>query len=516
MTNPLPGLLTRLQDRIAPILTGPPILAFLPAITLAAFWFGGELALLLVSLGFPLLIASTGAFIGPRSGRARVPRDSVTGLMLRDGFDATLEHVYKAAATPGLRSACFVLELDDHGKTVDRHGQAAADLLLQRSGTRLLSTLREGDTVARMGDSRFAVCLMPVRQLDLELCIQISGRLQSALEEPVSVDGLSVYLSCSIGFCLRSRAPGDTAQEWLTAASDALAEAKQISSSSIRAYSAETRKKSNLRSELRDAAASALENGRIQPWFQPQISTDTGRVTGFEALARWTHQTHGLIAPDTFLPILEEAGLMQRLGQVMLYQSLTALKAWDKAGLQVPCVAVNFATDELRNPRLVDSIRWELDRFDLAPERLSVEILETVVSDCPDDTVTRNIAGLASLGCRIDLDDFGTGQASIAAIRRFAVSRIKIDRSFVTKADRDPDQQRLVGAILSMAERLDMETLAEGVETVGEHALLAQLGCDHVQGFGIARPMPFEQTLEWAASHTAKLREAPRIGRDIG
>ncbi|WP_424985977.1 putative bifunctional diguanylate cyclase/phosphodiesterase [Microbulbifer sp. S227A] len=515
MSNPSLGLLTRLQERIAPVLTGPPILAFLPAVTLAAFWFGGELALLLVSLGFPLLLASTGGF-GLGSGRAQVPRDSVTGLILRDGFDATLEHVHKSAAAPGLRSACFVLELDDHGKTIERHGRAATDLLIQRSGARLVSVLRDGDTVARMGDSRFAICLMPVRQLDLEICIQISGRLQSALEEPVSVDGLSVYLSCSIGFCLHSRAPGDTAQDWLTAASDALAEAKQISPSAIRAYSAETRKKSDLRSELRDDAASALENGRIQPWFQPQISADTGRVTGFEALARWTHQTHGLIAPDTFLPILEEAGLMERLGQVILYQSLTALKTWDKAGLQVPRVSVNFATDELRNPGLVDRVRWELDRFDLAPERLTVEILETVVSDCPDDTVTSNIAGLAQLGCRIDLDDFGTGQASISAIRRFAVSRIKIDRSFVSKADRDPDQQRLVGAILSMAERLDMETLAEGVETVGEHALLAQLGCDHVQGFGIARPMPFEQTQEWVASHLAKLRDAPRIGRDAG
>lgn len=515
MTNPSLVLLTRLQERIAPILMGPPILAFLPAITLAAFWFGGELALILVALGFPLVIAATGGF-GKLPDRALISRDSVTGLLLRDGFDATLDHVYQSTATPGLRSACFMLELDDYGKSVDRHGQAAADLIMQCSGTRLVSALRDGDTIARMGASRFAVCLIPVRHLDLELCIQISGRLQSAVEEPISVDGLSVYLSCSIGFCLHSRAPGETGQEWLAAASDALIEAKQISASTIRAYSAETRKKSGLRSELRDDAASALENGRIQPWYQPQISTDTGKVTGFEALARWTHPTHGLIAPDTFLPILEEAGLMERLGQVMLDHALTALKAWDTAGLDVPRVGVNFATDELRNPGLVDKILWALDRFDLPPERLSVEIVETVVADCPDDIVTRNIAGLAELGCRIDLDDFGTGQASIAAIRRFAVSRIKIDRSFVTKADRDPDQQRLVGAILSMAERLDMETLAEGVETAGEHALLAQLGCDHVQGYGIARPMPFEQTLDWVANHMAKLRDAPRIGRDVG
>ena len=133
------------------------------------------------------------------------------------------------------------------------------------------------------------------------------------------------------------------------------------------------------------------------------------------------------------------------------------------------------------------------------------------MAGAPDDTITRNINGLSQLGCRIDLDDFGTGHASIASIRRFSVSRIKIDRSFVIKADRDPEQQRMISAILTMAERLEVETLAEGVESVGEHALLAQLGCTHVQGFGIGKPMPFDQTLDWIASHNTKLQAAPKI-----
>lgn len=509
------GPLTRFQERIVPILTGPPILAFLPAMTLGAFWLGGEQALLMVSLGLPLVFAFSGAFgSGPR--RPVVPRDSVTGLMLREGFDAVVKQAHADTASSELRSACFFLELDDYAEAVDRHGQSAADRLVQRSGERIVAALRDGDTVARIGDSRFAVCLMPVRQLDLELCIQISGRLQTAIEEPVSIDGFSIYVSCSIGFCLRSRAPGNSPDDWVTAADAALADARQNGPSAIRSFSNEIQRKTRAKSDLRDDAAAALESGQIQPWYQPQISTDTGKVTGFEALARWTHPIHGLIAPDTFIPTMQDAGLMERLGQVMMYHALTALKAWDSAGMDVPRVGVNFATEELRNPGLVDKVRWELDRFELSPDRLSVEILETVVTDCPDDTVTRNIAGLAALGCRIDLDDFGTGNASIAAIRRFAISRIKIDRSFVMKADRDPEQQRLIGAILTMAERLELETLAEGVETVGEHALLAQLGCDHVQGFGIARPMPFDQTLDWITAHEAKLQDAPRIGRDVG
>ena len=302
----------------------------------------------------------------------------------------------------------------------------------------------------------------------------------------------------------------------MLATQDALTDAQRTGPSGIRAYSAEIRRKTEARHDLRNAAAAALENGQVQPWFQPQISTDTGKVSGFEVLARWNHPVYGLIAPDDFLPVMEHAGLLERLGQVMLYHALTALKAWDNAGADVPCIGVNFATDELRNPALVDKIRWELDRFDLAPDRLCVEILESVVTDNPDETVTRNIAGLGALGCRIDLDDFGTGHASVASIRRFAVSRIKIDRSFVMKADRDPEQQRLVGAILTMAERLGIETLAEGVETVGEHALLAQLGCDHVQGFGIGRPMPFDQTLDWIAAHESKIQDAPPIIRETG
>ncbi|MEC7257087.1 MAG: EAL domain-containing protein, partial [Pseudomonadota bacterium] len=315
--------------------------------------------------------------------------------------------------------------------------------------------------------------------------------------------------------CMNARGDSE-AGEWMRAAETALTDARQSGPSSIRAYSADMKRRASTRQDLRKEVEVALEKGQIIPWFQPQISTDTGRVTGFEALARWLHPAHGMIPPSDFLPLMEETGQMERLGQTMLQHALTAICAWDRVGADVPCIGVNFAGDELRNPSLVEQVKWELDRFDLTPDRLAVEVLETVVADSPDDMVARNIRGLAALGCRIDLDDFGTGHASIASIRRFSVSRIKIDRSFVLKADQDPEQQRMIAAILTMAERLGVATLAEGVETVGEHALLAQLGCDHVQGFGIGRPMPFEQTLDWITNHAAKLADAPIIGRDVG
>ena len=515
MPQPPSGLHSRLQKHVLPVLLGPPVLAFLPAMTLGAFWLGGEFALILTSLGLPLVFAFCGAFEFWRRSQAGT-HDAITGLLLRPGFEDTVEKTFDRTIDGNLRSACFMLEIDEFREIADRHGQSAADMVISRTGDRILSVLRDSDAVARVGDSRFAICLSGVNQLDLELCIQMAGRLQSVIEEPISLDGLSLYQSCSVGFCLRSRSPGRRWDDWVEAARAALAEAQKHGPSCIRAYSAEIHRQTKARGDLREEAANALENGQIQPWFQPQISTDTGKVTGFEVLARWAHPIHGLIPPDVFLPAMEEAHLLERLSQVMMYHAMTALKAWDNAGYQVPCVGVNFATDELRNPGLVDKIRWELDRFELSPDRLAIEILETVMTDNPDDMVTRNIIGLSTLGCRIDLDDFGTGHASIASIRRFKVSRIKIDRSFVTKADRDPEQQRLIGAVLTMAERLGLETLAEGVETVGEHALLAQLGCDHVQGFGIGRPMPFDQTVDWITAHQAKLQEAPKIGRKSG
>jgi diguanylate cyclase (GGDEF)-like protein len=500
-----------LRDRMQSVLLSPALLAFLPAATLAAYWIGGELALMAVALAIPLVFALGGIFPVVQRGMS-LPRDSVSGLLLRDGFDGIVSQVHELTAQSGHQSAAFMLELDEYRELVARHGQAAADHVIARTGERIVAVLRDNDSVARYGDCQFSICLMPVRQLDLELCIQLAARLQSAVEEPVPVDGTALYLSCSVGFCLRSKASGKTANGWVQAAASALAEAQRHGPSSIRAYSADMQRRETLKSSLREDAVSALETGQLQPWYQPQISTDTGKVTGFEALARWTHPERGLISPEEFLPVMEQAGLLERLAEVMMYHALTALKAWDGAGVSVPQVGVNFAGPELHNPRLVEKVKWELDRFDLTPERLAVEILETVVTDTPDDTVTRNINGLAALGCPIDLDDFGTGHASISSLRRFSISRIKIDRSFVIKADRDAEQQRMIGAILTMAERLNLETLAEGVETVGEHALLAQLGCDHVQGFGIARPMPFDQTLDWITRHEAKLSDPPRIG----
>lgn len=264
---------------------------------------------------------------------------------------------------------------------------------------------------------------------------------------------------------------------------------------------------------LLDEVKRALQEGEIVPWFQPQISTNDGTITGFEALARWQHPTQGLISPAIFLPVIDRSGLSKSLSETILAQSLEALAKWRKLGHCVPFVAVNLSHAELENPALIDKIRWQLDRFDLPASALCIEILESVIVTEKSKMVERNINELINLGCRIDLDDFGTGQASLSILQKFTVHRLKIDRSFVAGVDQKPNQQRLVSAILSMAEHLGLEALAEGVETKGEHARCALLGCDHVQGFGIGRPMPFDDTLAWIDEHLNELQETNLLSK---
>lgn len=489
----------------------PEWMVFLPALTLACFWLGGEEALIVAALGAPLVFAIAGAFrfADPLPGAGN---DGLAAASQRDLIVMTLDATMRDSQITGRTTACLVLQFDEAELLVDRHGRAAQTEVLARSYEKLCTALREGDKLARLEGGGFAVAMAGIRRLDLETVVQIAGRLQAAIAVPVSVNAARIYVSCSVGFCLAVRAPEQTGSSLLEAAQVAADEAKRVGAGAIRAYTPDMAHHRADRDALREELEQALDEGQIRAHFQPQVSTDTGAITGFEALARWYHPERGLVAPGEFLPALELAGLSERLCEVMLYNALSALVRWDKAGLVVPTVAVNFSAAELRNPKLAEKLKWELDRFDLEPKRLCIEVLENVVAETDNDVIVSNIAALSRLGCGIDLDDFGTGHASITSIRRFAIRRIKIDRSFVTRVDEDREQQKMVAAILSMAERLGLETLAEGVETPAEHAMLAQLGCGDVQGFGIGRPMPVEETMDWIMRQRLRIGGTPRIG----
>jgi diguanylate cyclase (GGDEF)-like protein len=500
----------QIRRRLTNAFNRPQTLAFLPALMFGGYWFGGEGVLIITSVTFPMVLMLGGLFEGDRN----IERlDGLTGLANRNHLIDTLDQFLESYEGQGQSTIAFVIQIDDFAEVAESLGSAATEDVLRRTADRIVSVTRPGDVAARLVEHRYALALGPVRQANMEVGLRVAERIQAAIAEPISVDATTVYVSASIGFCLARRAPARDGEALIESAEVAMDEARRAGCAQIRAYSAEMSAAVEVRHSLAEEISRAFDGDQIRPWYQPQICTDTGQVSGFEALARWVHPERGVLPPADFLEVTEAAGLIERLGEVMLFNSLSALRMWDKAGYRVPRVGINFTSAELRNPRLVDRIRWELDRFDLTPDRLNVEVLETVVADAANDIISNNIVALATLGCQIDLDDFGTGHASIANIRRFAVSRIKIDRSFVTRVDTDRNQQQMASAILSMAERLDLETLAEGVETIGEHAMLAQLGCGHVQGYSIARPMPFEDTMDWMDRHSAKLGFAPQIGK---
>lgn len=498
----------RLRQLLGRYMFRPEAVAIMPLMLLLGVWVAGTAFLAAAAAGLSVLCLIAAGGTPPV-----VPgeRDGASGLSLRPALEAVLDDLFSTSPRAGKSSIVFAIGIDDFAEIEARHGLHAAECVLRAVGQRIALALRGTDLVARLEGATFGAAFGPVARADLEAGIQTSARIQAAVRPPILVEGVRFHVTVSVGFCLSRRAPRPTGEAAIGAALAALAEAQATGAGAVRSFVPPRGPARPADSEA-DVLA-ALELGEIVPWFQPQVSTDTGAVSGLEALARWEHPSRGVLGPRDFLPALESSGQIGRLGEVMLYRSLEALKGWDASGVAVPTVGVNFSATELRDPHVADRVAWELDRFGLAPDRLTVEILETVVADAGDESIVRSIAALARLGCRIDLDDFGIGHASLAALKRFPVRRIKIDRSFVTGLDEDRDQQRMVAGIVSLAERLGLETLAEGVERVGENAMLAQLGCGHVQGFVIARPMPGEAATLWLRENLSRQAEIPALPR---
>lgn len=482
-------------------------------VTVGAFWNRNVAELIGVLL--PILLAidviATSRARMARRQEVNQPKDPITYLPQRAALDVALAQAEDSS--PQLKTACMFIRLDGQDELLERWGATGRDEILRRTAERLRTALRSDDTVARVEDGTFGVVLRPVLIERLDDILNLAERLSRTLAEPMYLGGGVVQTSASIGL-----ATPETLElgELLAGAEAALSQAMRLGPGTIERFSSDLRDRLSRQTSLIRSVDTAFANAEIHAWFQPQVDTNTGEISGFEALARWHHPQLGTLAPGEFLEAVRHAGRMPALGNAMLEQALTAINFWDRKALKVPTVSVNFSPDELRDHGMVERVKWEVDRHNLAPERLTIEILESVAALSNDDIILRNIDSLRSHGFRLDLDDFGTGQASIANLRRFGVQRIKIDRSFVTELDQDEEQRSIVAAILSLAEHLKVETVAEGVETQAEHATLAQLGCDHVQGYGISKPMPFDQTFAWINQHRARIQKPPQIGRKTG
>lgn len=502
MRKPSQAFLAGLRRRSGSFVSSPWLPAVFPALAFAGYLVFGELALALLALGLPLLWLMLLA-LRPEHGLMR-GTDPVSGFGTHDHFKSFCEQSLAQTSVSDKATLCMMVQVDEAETLADRLGTGACDRIVEILSQRLRAASRRGDQFARLSGWKIGFVAAPVQRMDLEVGIQLAARFQSVLEEPVRVDGVPVYLSFSVGFCLSKDCPSHDGDMLIQATELALEEARRNGPSGIRAYSTAMAMSAPFHPRISSEASRALEAGEIRAWFQPQVSAQDEELAGFEALARWEHPDRGMIPPSDFLPALADSNALERLGEVVLHDALKLVRDLDAQGFYVPAVGVNFTQPELSNPKLAKRLTWELDRFALAPSRLAVEILENVVATGVDDMTARNVAALADAGCRIELDDFGTGHASITSLRRFAIDRIKIDRSFVVQCDQNPEQKKMLATILTMAQQLRLETLAEGVETLGEKAELIELGCDYLQGFGIARPMPAEDVPQWIGDSQAR------------
>ena len=493
--------------RKGPILWRREMVAFLPAASLAGLWFGLE--------GM-MLVGVTALIVAWMSRPLAIPEEiedegeALRALPQRADAEEMMQAAAQDAQAGGKGTACLVIGIDDPAAVSRQMSRAEFEEFLQAFGARIRGVLRNTDRIALIENARYAAILAPTHRPDLEGMIQLAGRLQLACDAPYSITGRSVNITSHVGFCLMTRAPEPTGRAILTAAESAAEEAARHGPGSIRAYAPDLPGFARARDARSPDIAPALEDGRVVAYFQPQISTDTGAISGMQAVPRWLDRDRGILGEAEILPAVTASGLQGRLAEVMLFQCFGALRDWDKLPAGPGLVSLPIGLDHVTDPKMSDRLKWEFERFDMAPLRVCLVLHREVTARLDDEVVMRNVAHCAKMGCRIELAGFGTGPISVSAIRRTGAERIRIHRSFVTNVERDPEQQRLVSAIISFAAGLGLETLAEGVATIGEHAMLAQLGCRHVQGKAISAPLPLDECAGWMGRHDARLASIPR------
>ena len=398
------------------------------------------------------------------------------------------------------RAALLLVDLDHFKEVNDTLGHDQGDRLLQCVAERLRAALRPADVLARLGGDEFAILLADAPS---EAAIrQRTGQLRATLSEPVELASLAVRVDGSIGVALYPE-HGDTVEALLKHADVAMYQAKGTAERTC-FYEPEADPYSHRRLSLAAELNDAIDRGELVVHYQPIIDARDGTVRGAEALVRWNHPEEGLLPPAAFLPVAERTGAIVPLTTFVIEQTLSDLHRWQEAGLDLE-VACNLSSANASDFRLPDVVAAALERWPVDPRRLTLELSEdTVISDA--HRVGEVLRRLHALGVRLSLDDFGTGNSSLAHLRHLPLDQLKIDRSFVSELCSVDEDRAVVDAILAMGGSLGLETVAEGVEDAPTAAALTARGCDRLQGFHFSRPVPreeFERQLEAPAEHAA-------------
>ena len=423
--------------------------------------------------------------------------DALTRLPNRVLLADRLQQAMAQASRRQTRLVVAYLDLDGFKEVNDAHGHEVGDQLLIALASRLAETLREVDTLARMGGDEF-VAVLP-DQLEAGTSVPMLNRLLSAAAQPVRVGNCVHQLSASVGVAIYPQNDEVDADQLLRQADQAMYQAKLAGKNRYHFFDAEQDRNVRGRHESLEHIRRALTNHEFVLYYQPKVNMRTGQVIGAEALIRWQHPENGLLAPAVFLPVIEEHALAISVGEWVIHSALAQIERWQNAGLYVP-VSVNIGAYQLQQPDFVERVRAILGEHpDVTPGHLMMEVLET--SALKDLThVSRVIEQCRAMGVGFSLDDFGTGYSSLTYLKRLPVRKLKIDQSFVRDMLDDPDDLAILEGILGLARAFRRQVIAEGVETVAHGELLLKLGCELAQGYGIARPMPAADLPGWVAT----------------
>lgn len=429
--------------------------------------------------------------------RRQAHTDDLTGLANRRAFTAAMTEAFSGEGLDAVQRAVLLVDLDRFKEINDTLGHPAGDHLLEQIGPRLAAALDPQDFLARLGGDEFGVLL--AEGSDAATGERTAVALGEAIAQPFVLDGISLRLGASVGIAVFPSHGTDPAV-LLRCADVAMYQAKGTHKRQ-QVYAAEHDAHSRDRLVLADELRGAIAAGQLDVYYQPQADLCSARVTGVEALIRWRHPQHGMLPPDSFLPMAEQTGLMRPLTALVLERAVAQCRAWQRDGLQLT-VAVNLSATNLLDTELASDVATVLDRHQLHARWLCLEITENQLMSDPI-RAQGVLAELRRLGVRLAVDDFGTGYSSLAYLRQLDIDEVKIDKSFVMHMHEQTDDAAIVRSTIDLAHALRLSVVAEGVETSAAWDMLNTFGAETAQGFLLSRPLPAEDLQTWLAEHKA-------------
>jgi diguanylate cyclase (GGDEF)-like protein len=414
--------------------------------------------------------------------------DELTGLPNRNMLCVNAEHSLAMAKRAKRGMSILHIDLDRFMRINNSFGYATGDALLRRVAGRLKDCLADGDCVARFSGDTFV--LLSPGAVDTESANRLVGRLMDAFAEPFEVNGVEFFISLSIGICQHPEG-GEDVPGMLVNAETAMALAKKLGGGNFKYYVKDMNAASSEWLTLEASLRHAVARGQLRLHYQPCVDVASGTIVGVEALVRWQHPQHGLLFPDSFIPLADETGLITDIGEWVMEAACRQTKAWHAMGFDALTVAVNVSAVQFGERRLIDHVAKVLQETGLPPHALVLELTESVLMDDAEANEA-TLFELKRMGIRIAMDDFGTGYSSLSYLKRFPIDILKIDKSFIRDVSLEGDDAAIVRAIAALGKSLRLTLIGEGVETVEQLRFLAAEKCDHVQGYFFSKPVSEE------------------------